>query len=66
MDVVTRLLPGKSDSVRLLTDFIDPDEGLQGDDVPDPIGMGAAAYREVAQVIKLALPGLIKTLESSS
>ena len=66
-DVITRYFPEKADAVSLLTDFIDPDECLEGEDVPDPIGMGMAAYEEVAEVMELALPGIIHfTKEISS
>ena len=62
-DVVQRLLPEVADRVKLLTDFIDPAEGLEGADVPDPFGMNRAAYEEVAEVIDLAIPGIIKALD---
>lgn len=51
-----------SDKLSLLTDFIDPEEGLSGADIPDPIGMGRAAYEEVAEVMALAMPGIISVL----
>ena len=47
----------------LLTDFIDPAEGLTGVDVPDPYGMNRDAYEEVAEVIELAIPGIIKATQ---
>ena len=62
-DVIVRHFPERADSVRLLTDFIDPAECLEGEDVPDPIGMGPAAYEEVAEVIKLALPGILASMK---
>ena len=37
-DVVRRFFPDSAGDVKLLCDFIDPDEGLAGVDVPDPIG----------------------------
>lgn len=51
------------DTVTLLCDFIDDDEGLAGVDVPDPIGMGPEAYEEVAKVVELAIPGIIRKLD---
>jgi len=60
--VVRQYFPERADSVSLLCDFIDNDEGLAGADVPDPIGMGIEAYQEVAEVIELALPGIIRKL----
>lgn len=62
-DLVKRFFPECAGYVRLLCDFLDPDEDLSGADVPDPIGMGRAAYEEVADVIDLALPGIISELE---
>lgn len=60
--IVREYFPERADSVSLLCDFIDEDEGLVGADVPDPIGMGIDAYQEVAEVIELALPGIINKL----
>ena len=62
-DVIKHHFPERADDVNLLTDFISPDECLEGEDVPDPIGMGSAAYEEVAEVIKLALPGIVRCME---
>ena len=64
-ELVIRHFPERAEDVRLLTDFIDPEEGLAGEDVPDPIGMGAAAYQEVAEVIELALPGIIQSTKET-
>lgn len=61
-DVVRRFFPDSAGDVKLLCDFIDPDEGLAGVDVPDPIGCGRAAYEEVAEVIELAIPGMMAEL----
>lgn len=61
--LVKRFFPECAARVQLLCDFIDEEEGLTGADVPDPIGMGRAAYEEVAEVIELALPGIILELD---
>lgn len=58
-DVLKRLIPAAADKVSLLTDFIDPAEGFVGEDVPDPYGMSREAYEEVAEVIALAIPGIL-------
>lgn len=50
-------------SVRLICDFIAEEEGLAGADLPDPYGMNIDAYQEVAEVIGLALPGILLELE---
>ena len=65
-EVITRHFPEKADAVCLLTDFIDSDECLEGEDVPDPIGLGMAAYEEVADVMALALPGIIDFAKKTS
>lgn len=49
-----------SDRVKLLTEFLPEDDELCGEDVPDPIGMGPSAYREVAEVITLSIPGILE------
>jgi protein-tyrosine-phosphatase len=63
-DVVRHYFPEYSDKVHLLCDYIDPEEGLAGADIPDPIGMGRAAYEEVAEVMVLAMPGIIQSMQS--
>mgnify|MGYP000082493053 CR=1 FL=1 len=61
--VLKQLLPNAAEKVSLLTDFIDPEEGLVGADVPDPFGMSHEAYEEVAEVIQLAIPGILTALK---
>ena len=61
-DVVRRYFSSDAGEVRLLCDFIDPDEHLAGEDIADPIGMGKAAYDEVAEMMTLAMPGIIDAL----
>jgi protein-tyrosine-phosphatase len=61
--MVKDYFPKCADSVCLLCDFINEDEGLVGADLPDPIGMGSRAYQEVATVIELALPSIISRLD---
>ena len=62
--VVRHYFSAHAADVSLLCDFIDPDEGLAGADIPDPIGMGAEAYEEVAEVMELALPGIIAAVKN--
>lgn len=64
-EMVRRFFGGSAGEVALLTDFIDPDEGLVGADIPDPIGMGRPAYEEVAEVMELAMPGIIDSLKTN-
>jgi len=54
--------PEFSDRFYLLGDFVD-DESFDGD-VPDPIGMGARAYEEVASVLDSSFPGILCFLEA--
>lgn len=61
-DVVTRYFGATRESVHLMCDFIPTEEGLAGADIPDPIGMGPQAYREVAEVMALAVPEIIKQM----
>jgi len=63
-DIVLHYFPELAEKVHLLCDFIDPEEGLAGADVPDPIGMGRGAYEEVAEVMELAMPNIIKAMQS--
>jgi len=61
-DVVRRYFSKEAGEVKLLCDFIDPEECLAGEDIADPIGMGKAAYYEVAEMMELAMPGVIAEL----
>ena len=64
-EMLSHYFPEKSESIRLLTDFIDADEYPTEMDVPDPIGMGSAAYEEVANLIQRALPGIINFIKQT-
>ena len=44
--------------------YLAGDFAEDGGDVPDPIGMGAKAYEEVALVLEDAFPGIIRFLEA--
>lgn len=52
--------PDHCDKFYLVGDFVD--DGTC--DVPDPIGMGARAYEEVAKVLESAFPGILRFLEA--
>lgn len=66
LDVLERRFPQYSDKYFLVCEFVDlPGQGV-GADVPDPIGMGRAAYEEVAEVLELAIPAIIACLEQTS
>jgi protein-tyrosine-phosphatase len=56
--------PQHSDKFYLVREFAGITDKREGLDVPDPIGMGAAAYEEVAKVFETAIPAIIAYLES--
>ncbi len=57
--------PEYSDKFHLVCEFADiPGKGI-GIDVPDPIGMGRAAYEETAAVFDLALPAIVKYIDQT-
>ena len=62
--VICQYFPNLCDRVYLMCDFIF-EEDLQGADIQDPIGLGDDAYREVAEVMQLAIPGIIETIRNS-
>jgi protein-tyrosine-phosphatase len=59
------LYPEHEDKFYLACEFVDlPGRGI-GCDVPDPIGCGAGAYREVAETLDLAIPTLIAYIDQT-
>jgi len=61
-----RQFPDFSDKYYLACEFVDlPGVGI-GSDVPDPIGMGAQAYQDVADVLQLAIPAIIKYIDQTT
>lgn len=61
--VVKSAFPDQMECVHLLSEFLPSKHEMHGMDIPDPIGMGEAAYQEVAEIIHLALPGVINYLQ---
>ncbi|KAB2641496.1 MAG: low molecular weight protein arginine phosphatase [Verrucomicrobia bacterium] len=60
-----RRFPQHAAKFYLVCEFADiPGEGV-GIDVPDPIGMGRAAYEEVAKVLEQAIPSLIGFIDQT-
>ncbi|MGJ8673805.1 hypothetical protein [Rubritalea sp.] len=55
--------PEYADKCYLVCDFLEID-GEAGLDVPDPIGMGPRAYKQVGEVFEHAIPSLIAFMES--
>jgi protein-tyrosine-phosphatase len=58
--------PEHSDKFFLVREFSGISDKRQGIDVPDPIGMGPAAYEEVAKVLDAAIPAIIAYIDSVS
>ncbi len=56
--------PQHSDKFFLVREFSGITDKRQGVDVPDPIGMGPAAYEEVAKVLEAAIPAIIAYIDS--
>lgn len=56
--------PQHADKLFLVREFSGITDKRQGVDVPDPIGMGSAAYEEVAKVLDTAIPSIIAYVES--
>lgn len=58
--------PKFSDKYYLTCEFVEvPGKGM-GADVPDPIGMGSAAYQDVAKVLDLAIPAIISYIDQTT
>lgn len=65
LEALERRFPEFSDKYFLTCEFVDlPGIGV-GADVPDPIGMGRAAYEEVAQRLELAIPAILGYLDQT-
>jgi protein-tyrosine-phosphatase len=58
--------PEHADKYFLVREFSGISDKRQGIDVPDPIGMGPAAYEEVAKVLEAAIPAIIAYVDSVS
>lgn len=62
LEVLEDEFPDHTDKFYLIGDFLEGDEA--GSNVPDPIGMGARAYEQVASVLKAAFPGILRFLQA--
>lgn len=56
--------PEHADKFYLIREFSGITDKRQGIDVPDPIGMGPAAYEEVAAMLEAAIPSIIAYIDS--
>jgi protein-tyrosine-phosphatase len=57
--------PQHADKLYLVREFAGIPDKRAGIDVPDPIGMGPAAYEEVAKVLDTAIPSIIAYIEKT-
>jgi protein-tyrosine phosphatase/ribose 5-phosphate isomerase B len=65
LQALERRFPQFSDKYFLACEFTDlPGHGV-GAEVPDPIGMGRAAYEEVAAVLDQAIPSIIAYIDQT-
>ena len=62
--VLEARFPEYADKYFLVREFSGISDKRQGIDVPDPIGMGPAAYEEVAKVLDAAIPAIIAYVDS--
>jgi protein-tyrosine-phosphatase len=56
--------PEHTNKFFLIREFAGITDKRSGVDVPDPIGMGAAAYEEVAKVFDAAIPSILAYLDA--
>jgi len=56
--------PQHADKFFLVREFAGVPEQRGATDVPDPIGMGLAAYEEVAKILDAAIPAIIAYIDS--
>jgi len=62
LQMLVGAFPEHKEKCHLVCDFVEFN-GRKGVDVPDPIGMGAPAYQQVAAVLDRAIPGLIEHID---
>src|SRR5690606_30089541 len=65
LDRLEQAFPNHAEKYYLVCEFAEiPGLGI-GADVPDPIGMGPAAYRDVANVLEIAIPSLVAFIDQT-
>ena len=57
--------PQYSDKYFLIREFAGMTNKRNGTDVPDPIGLGPAAYQEVARILDAAIPSIIAYIDQT-
>lgn len=63
--VLEARFPQHADKLYLVREFAGIPNKRAGIDVPDPIGMGPAAYEEVAKVLDAAIPSIIAYVDKT-
>ena len=58
------LFPQHADKFFLVREFAGMTNKRDGTDVPDPVGMGPAAYEDVARILDAAIPAIIAYIDS--
>jgi glycine hydroxymethyltransferase len=61
---VEMLFPDAAAKTYLVCEF-SPDDDLRGRDVPDPIGLGRAAYEETFRTLQRALPSVLAYIDQT-
>jgi protein-tyrosine-phosphatase len=65
LDALESSFPEYADKFYLIREFSGITDKRQGVDVPDPIGMGPAAYEQVAAMFEAAIPSIIAYIDSA-
>jgi protein-tyrosine-phosphatase len=65
LEVLESRFPEHADKFYLTCEFADIPKRGMGVDVPDPIGMGRAAYEEVANLLETAIPSIIAYIDQT-
>jgi protein-tyrosine-phosphatase len=65
LQILESRFPQYVDKFYLTCEFADHHKQTPGMDVPDPIGMGKAAYEDVANVLKTAIPAIIAYIDET-
>ena len=65
LNMLTQAFPDHAEKCHLICDFVEIN-GRVGVDLPDPIGMGSEAYKQVAGVIEKAIPGILSHIQSET
>ena len=66
LQVLETRFPQHADKFYLVCEFVEMPRKGNGHDVPDPIGMGRAAYEDVASVLESAIPTIIGYIDQTS